>query len=117
MAEAKEKSGRKVLCGANSYTEKFYLNEEFSHLPDQVKQELKIMCVLFVEDVGGVLTLEFDEEGRLQFVVSKDDSDYLFDEIESELKIREMQRERQQLLQGLEFYYQIYFLKKTEIRV
>ena len=53
--------GTKVLCGASAYEKKFYLNEEFNSLPERVKQELQIMCVLFTEDVGGVLLLEFDE--------------------------------------------------------
>ena len=48
-----------VLCGANSYNEKYYLNPDFEGLPDHVKEELKIMCVLYVHDVGGVLTLVF----------------------------------------------------------
>ena len=33
-----------VLCGANSYDQKYYLNQEFSALPDAVKQELQ-SCV------------------------------------------------------------------------
>ena len=45
-----------VLCGANSYEQKYYLNPEFEMLPETViKQELNIMCVLFTEDVGGDL--------------------------------------------------------------
>ena len=51
-----------VLCGANSYLQKFYFNQEFDSLPQEVKQELQIMCVLYTEDVGGILTLEFDEK-------------------------------------------------------
>ena len=54
-----------VLCGANSYDQKYYLNQEFSALPDAVKQELQIMCVWFTEDVGGILTLEFEPDGTL----------------------------------------------------
>ena len=50
-----------VLCGANSYEEKYYLNPDFDRLPDHVKDELKIMCVLYVNDVGGILTLVFEE--------------------------------------------------------
>ena len=42
-----------VLCGASAYNKKFYLNEDFKGLPEQIKNELKIMCVLFTEDVGG----------------------------------------------------------------
>ena len=44
--------GKVVLCGANSYEEKYYLNPDFEQLPDDVKNELKIMCVLYVHDVG-----------------------------------------------------------------
>lgn len=32
-----------VLCGANSYLQKFYFNQEFDSLPQEVKQELQIM--------------------------------------------------------------------------
>ena len=35
-----------VLCGANSYNEKYYLNPDFEGLPDHVNEELKIMCVV-----------------------------------------------------------------------
>ena len=34
---------RIVLCGANSYERKFYLNPDFEQLPEHVKQELKII--------------------------------------------------------------------------
>ena len=34
-----------VLCGANSYEEKYYLNPDFSGLPDHIKDELKILFV------------------------------------------------------------------------
>lgn len=38
-----------VLCGASAYNKKFYLNQDFKGLPDSIKDELKIMCVLFTE--------------------------------------------------------------------
>ena len=43
-----------VLCAANAYEQKFYLNPEFDALPGNVKEELQIMCVLYTEDVGGI---------------------------------------------------------------
>ena len=70
-----------VLCGANSYEEKYYLNPDFEQLPDDVKNELKIMCVLYVHDVGGILTLVFEENGELCFEVTSDDFDPMFDDI------------------------------------
>ena len=38
-----------VLCAANSYEQKYYLNPEFEMLPESIKQELNIMCVLYTE--------------------------------------------------------------------
>ena len=52
-----------VLCGANSYEEKYYFNKEFDALPQAVKDELRILCVLYTEDIGGILLLEFDPQG------------------------------------------------------
>ena len=63
---------RVVLCASSAYEKKFYFNEDFYTLPEQVKKELKIMCVLFTEDVGGILSMEFDEDGTLLFRVDAD---------------------------------------------
>lgn len=38
-----------VLCGASAYNQKFYINENFKNLPDEIKNQLKVMCVLFVQ--------------------------------------------------------------------
>ena len=99
-----------VLCGASSYEQKYYFNEEFKSLPQSVQDELHIMCVLFTEDVGGVLTLEFDDRGRLEFKVVSEEGDYLFDEIGSVLKIKQYQEEKKELLESLELYYRVFFL-------
>ena len=99
-----------VLCGANSYEQKFYFNHDFKALPEEIKKELQIMCVLFTEDIGGVITLEFEPDGSLEFKVQADEHDYLFDEIGSGLKIRQFQREKRELLESLELYYRVVFL-------
>lgn len=99
-----------VLCGANSYEQKFYFNQDFKTLPEDVKKELQIMCVLFTEDIGGVITMEFEPDGSLEFKVQAEENDYLFDEIGSGLRIRQYQREKRELLEGLEIYYRVVFL-------
>lgn len=99
-----------VLCGANSYEQKYYFNTDFDSLPQTVKDELHIMCVLFTEDVGGVLTMEFDSNGSLEFKVASEEGDYLFDEIGSVLKIKQYQEQKRELLEALELYYRTFFL-------
>ena len=99
-----------VLCASSAYEQKYYLNEDFEQLPQQIKDELKIMCVLYTEDVGGILELEFDEEGNLNLKVTADEGDLLFDEIGSVLKIKQIQQEKVELLESLEMYYRVFFL-------
>ena len=101
---------RVVLCGANSYEEKYYLNPDFDQLPQSIKDELKIMCVLYVHDVGGILTLVFEEDGQLTLEVTSEEFDPTFDEIGSQLKIKEIQREKQELLEALQIFYKVFFL-------
>ena len=96
-----------VLCGANAYEQKYYLNERFKNLPTQIQEELQIMCVLYTQDVGGIFLLEFDQDGKLQFKTEAADSDYSYDEIGSVLKIKELQRTKGELLRSMELYYQV----------
>ena len=56
-----------VLCGARRYNQKFYINENFKNLPDEIKNQLKVMCVLFVQISEESFSLFFDEEGNLEF--------------------------------------------------
>lgn len=103
-----------VLCGANSYEQKYYFNFDFDKLPDSIKDELKIMCVLFTEDIGGIITLEFTEDGTLEFKVMCDDYDVTFDDIGCGLKIKQLQTEKRDLLESLETFYKIFVLGECE---
>ena len=99
-----------VLCAASSYEQKYYLNPEFESLPEAVKQELQIMCVLYTADVGGVLLLVFDENGNLELKVEHNEGDFSFDEIGSVLKIKELQNTKEELFKSLEMYYKVFYL-------
>ena len=103
-------SDKIVLCGSNAYEQKYYLNPDFDSLPESIKDELKILCVLFTEDVGGILTLEYDEEGNLMLNVMCDEGDLLFDEIGCGLKIKQIQQEKRELFEALEMFYKVFVL-------
>lgn len=107
---AVQKATPVVLCASNAYNRKYYLNENFKDLPSAIKEELQIMCVLYTEDVGGVLQLAFDEDGCLQFETSYEENDFFYDEIGSVLKIKQYQNNKRELLEELETYYRIVFL-------
>lgn len=108
-----EKKDAVVLCGASAYEEKYYLNPQFTKLPEHIRQELQILCVLFTEKVGGILTLEFSPEGDLQFKTEAKENDFFYDEIGSILEIKAMQRDKRELLEALEMYYRVVFLGET----
>ena len=99
-----------VLCVSNAYEKKFYLNPEFDSLPESIRQELQIMCVLYTEDVGGILMLVFDEEGNLELKVDHEENDFFFDEIGSVLKIKELQKTKQELFESLEMFFRVFYL-------
>ena len=99
-----------VLCGASAYEEKYYLNPQFSKLPEHIRQELQIMCVLFTEEIGGIFTLEFDDHGNLQFKTEATEADGFYDDIGGALKIKKLRVGKEELLESLEMYYRVFFL-------
>jgi len=99
-----------VLCAASAYEEKYYLNPDFSGLPVAIQEELKIMCVLYTAEIGGILTLHFSHSGDLLLHVAAKEDDLLFDEIGSVLKIKQIQAEKRELLEAVELYYKAEFL-------
>ena len=99
-----------VLCASNAYEKKYYLNDQFSNLPERVKQELQIMCVLFTEEVGGILILQYEEDGTLQIVTEGDEGVLLYDDIGCGLKVKQMQLDKRELLESLEMYYKVFVL-------
>ena len=70
----------------------------------------QIICVLFTEDIGGIILFVFDEEGHLQIRTQAKDSDYYYDEIGAALEVKEIQRQRRDMLNGLELYYRAFVL-------
>lgn len=103
-----------VLCVSNAYQKKFYLNDNFKGLPQSIKDELKIMCVMYTEDVGGILELVFDEDGNLDFRTSCKENDFFYDEIGSVLKIKQLRAEKRELLENMETYFRVFFLQEGQ---
>lgn len=101
---------RVILAISNVYSKKYYFNEDFEQLPQNVKDELKILSVLYTEDIGGILTIGFEEDGDLFLEVEANETDLLFDEIGSVLKIKQLQSEKQELWESLETFFKVFYL-------
>ncbi len=102
--------GRAVLCGANAYEKKYYFNQAFDRIPDSIKDELHVICVLFTEEVGGIFTVEFEKDGGIFLRTECAQDDFLYDEISSGLLVGEIRRKRQDMFEALSLYYRMFVL-------
>ena len=101
---------RVVLCGANAYEQKYYFNDRFKAIPQSIKDELHIICVLFTEEVGGIFTLVFEEDGTLDMETNAEETDIYYDEIGSGLLVNKIRQTRQELFESLSMYYRVVIL-------
>lgn len=103
---------KQVLCACSAYEQKFYLNPRYSSLPVSVQEELRILSVMLTEDVGGVFTMAFEEDGTLYLSTTAKENDFFYDEIGSYLKIKQLRQQKEELFEGLEEYYRQIFIGK-----
>ena len=102
-----------ILCGANAYEQKYYFNEKFSKLPEPIKEELHIICVLFTEEVGGAFLIGFDDDGSVMLITDSDEEDLLYDEIGAGLLVKEVRKRKQDLFESLEMFYRAFILGES----
>ncbi len=106
------KEDNNVICGANAYEQKYYFNEKFSKIPESIKEELHIICVLFTEEIGGIFVIEFDDDGSVNMRTEYAPEDYLYDEVGSGLLINKIRRSRQEMFESLSLFYRAVFLNE-----
>lgn len=104
--------GRIVLCGSNAYEKKYYFNPLFDSVPESVKEELHIICVLFTEEAGGVFLIVFEPDGSISMETEAAEEDILYDDITAGLLISEIRRHRQTLFEELQLFYRVFVLKE-----
>ena len=105
---------RIVLCGASAYEQKYYFNKLFDKIPQSIQDELHIICVLFTEEVGGVITFVFEPDGSLSIETESAEDDFLYDEISSGLLVGKIRSTKQELLESLDLYYRV-CVKKEDL--
>ena len=101
---------RYVLCGANAYDKKYYYNKKFEKIPESIQKDLHIICVLFTEEVGGIFTISFDEDGEIILDNRCDESDIVYDEVSAGLLIGQIRKNRTELFESLKAYYRVLIL-------
>jgi len=102
-----------VLAVSSSYDRKYYFNPEFNALPDTIKEDIQVRMVMFTMEIGGILTMAYDEDGTLIFRTESDEEDILYDEIGAHLKIKQMTIDDRELLENLEMFFKVFYLGET----
>lgn len=108
MVNLSELNPHRILCSASKYTRKFFWNPDFQDCPKELRQEMQILCVMFTEEVGGIVIVYFDDNGSITMVSSGEEDDPYFDRIGSGLKLEQVKGEKRQLFERIEAYYQLY---------
>ena len=101
-----------IICGANAYEQKYYFNPEFGKIPLSLQDDLHIICVLFTEEVGGVFTIGFDEDGELLLETDAEEDDIYYDEISAGMLVKKIRDNRQEVFEALSLYYRVIVLKE-----
>lgn len=102
--------GRIVLCGANAYEQKYWFNPLFGKIPESIREELRIICVLFTQEAGGIITVEFEDDGEIFLRTECDEEDITWDSVSAGLLSGEILRRRRDVFDAIRLYYRALIL-------
>lgn len=106
--------GKKVLAAASAEKKKYYLEPEFQALPEDIREEVRVICVLLAQKLNCTFLMGFRETGELYFETVRRENDFDFDEIGAELEVSALRREKKELLKALELWYAVFFTEEGQ---
>ena len=98
---------REVLISVSPYIQKYYINEKFNDLPEDIKETLRAKLAVIAEKTRAIISLGFNEKGEIFIEYKYEDLSYM-DEIGVELRIKKFQQEEGELLKSIKVWYMIY---------
>lgn len=107
-------NNKTILASASYEKQKYYINNDFYDLPQQIKNEIKTICVIMAERLRCIFIMGFHDDGEIYFE-TVDDNDPNFDNIGAELDIRELYREKEELLSSLKLWYLVFKQNRTDL--
>lgn len=100
--------GKQIIAGAAFENEKFYFEQEFNDIPDSIKDEIKIICVTIAFKLECTFLIGFHEDGDVFFEIIKPEDAIDFDDIGAELEVKEVKRQKSELLKALSMWYKVF---------
>ena len=70
-----DKKYRIVLCGANAYDRKYYFNSKFDKIPENIKEELHIICVQMLEALSIYFKVTFLHQNPADLLQDMDEEE------------------------------------------
>lgn len=105
---------RELLISVSPYVQKYYINEKFKDLPEDIKETLRAKIAVIAEKSTAVISLGFTEKGDIYMEYKYEDLSYT-DEIGMELRMKKFQQEETELLKAIKTWYVIYHTPNGEM--
>lgn len=98
---------RELLISVSPYVQKYYINEKFNDLPEDIKETLRAKLAVIAEKIHAIISLGFSNGSEIYLEYKYEDLSYM-DEIGAELRIKKFQTEEAELLKSIKMWYMIY---------
>lgn len=105
---------RTIVISASPYNHKYYFEPEYNDIPTAIQEELIESIAAIAEKVNAIISLGFDEVGKI-FIEQTADESVFADDIGAELEIKKFQKEKSELLKSLQLWYMIYRSEQGQI--
>ncbi len=113
----RDAAGHIVICGANAYEEKYFFNDKFKDIPNSIQEDLRTITILFTQEVGGIFTICYDDNGEVLLQTEAAEDDITYDEVSSGLLIGQIRQNRRELFESLRLYFKVMILKEDPAKV
>lgn len=98
---------KEILISVSPYVQKYYINEAYKDLPEDIKETLRAKLAVIAEKTHAIISLGFNEKGEIYLEYKYEDLSYV-DEIGVELRMKKFQQEEGELLKAIKVWYMIY---------
>lgn len=96
---------RFILGTASAHSRKYFMNPDFSDMPDEVVRELREMIIIMSETINGIFTVGFYDDGSVFLEASGQENDFDYDEIGAALEVDRLKSQKKQLINALSIWY------------
>lgn len=99
---------KQIFISATYYKQKYYTNPEFEGLPVEIRNDMRVLCIMLAEKLHGVITLGFHPSGDVFFEIEPEDGDLEYDEIGARLELKEIEEENKEKFKTMKLWYLMY---------